>query len=329
MPLTQAFAGIPKSVANFAVDLGKFDANLTMRSDLNLDLTITLRVLLLQETGDANRKVKDSGGRSFEVAPWPHEAWMKFRATFQAEGERFWDNQFQLQHIDYENWGGLDYAYNQNQGVCYSDAYPVPIPLQMHRLCTTGQPVPGSGVVRPLVHCRFRLQVVPVVSKSSFHAVVWVAYLAKPDGGSQVEDFPSNSRRMTFDDLTTSTGLGKVGLGQYVPIKQRVFLHEIGHLFGQPHAGQAAVFEEANPQCAAAIAKDPKKGSNADPCYGFIEDDTANNIMGVGEMLSNRNALPWQHVLAYLTQTSPIQWPVTTRMLPPKILSAQPGGVWW
>jgi hypothetical protein len=325
---TRGFVDVPKSVSNFSIGRDSFDAQLSPGYNFNLDLAITLKVWLIQETGDDQRVVKDTDGQAFQTEPWPSDEWRKFRETYQAEGEKFWDNRFWLQHKDFPTWEGLDYPYSRGQGSYSNHTFPVPsfahVPLQTPSTCTTSQLIPDSGLARPAINCRFRLQVVSHLEPR--HTGVRVAYLKRVEGAPQ-DRFRAHSRLNSQQDLEVVTQTLKTGDGQHIRLRQRPFLHEIGHLMGQPHAGQATPFEQAAPACATQMAKNPQNGSNSDPCYGVTEDALA-NIMGGGEVLSPRNALPWQMVMAHLTRTSPAAWPVSMRSVAAQVRPPRPLGRW-
>jgi hypothetical protein len=325
---TQGFAGVLKSVKNFAIGGSKFDVDLSLGYNFNLDLTITLRVWLVQEGGGEQRVIRDTDGHEFQTEQWPSDEWRKFRETYQAEGQRFWDNRFWLQHQDFPNWEGLDYPYSRGRGNYYHNTFPIPsfahVPLQMPQVCTGAPVIPDAGLARPAINCRFRLQVVSHLEPR--HAGVRVAYLKKAEGNPQ-DRFRSHSRLNNQHDLEMTAQTLKTADGLHIRVKQRPFLHEIGHLMGQPHAGEATIFEEANQACATQMAKDPKNGYNSDPCYGVTEDALL-NIMGGGEVLSLRQALPWQHALAHLTNTSPAVWYVSTRSVPARVIPSGQAAVW-
>jgi hypothetical protein len=321
-----------KSLKNCLVNGYKFDVDLSPAQNFNLDLTITLRLWLVQESRDKNNQVKDTDGKAYEASVWPHEEWMQFRATYQAEGQKFWDNWFWLSHLNHPDWGGLDFPYDQSPGNACVSGFPIPptgfgqVPLQMPNGSTTSGIIPASGISRPAINCRFRLQLVS--HQESYHTGVRVAYLKKNwDKPSLTKEFRSHSKLNADQDLTETYTTTQSKTEGKIEAVQKPFLHEIGHLLGQPHAGQASVFDQAEPACLVELAKNPKNGANAEACYGQTF-DSYRNIMGGGAALSLRNALPWQMALAQLTNTSPTAWPVSLRPQPATILPAKPSH-WW
>ena len=67
---------VPKSMQNLLVNgpvQGKFDASLTLGYNGNLDLTLTLKVWLVQVPGKGKRRLADTNNIEFEADSWPSD----------------------------------------------------------------------------------------------------------------------------------------------------------------------------------------------------------------------------------------------------------------
>ncbi len=311
-----AYSDVLKSIQNLAINgpvKGKFDASLTLGYNGNLDLTLTLKVWLVQLPGTGKRRLTDVDNTEFEADSWPSEEWRTFGDIYQSGGEKFWNNRFWLTHLN-DDWDGLDYPFDQS--IYHVSPHTFPMANFGHALLRTpnwsamSEYRPTRGMVRPAINCRFRLQLVS--HRDAFHTMVRVAYVTKHGDGRPIGpgEFRSYSKLNTHLDLRERTLRTEDQNGETVMAKQTPYVHEIGHLLGQPHVGVPVGQHPGEATCLAAMLNQAPESANADACYG-VNHDTIHNIMGAGMSLSPRNAFPWQAALAQLTNTNPAVWPVS------------------
>jgi hypothetical protein len=189
----------------------------------------------------------------------------------------------------------------------------------------------GSHRVRPYVECRF--EPVFVGAGEGPHVRYQVARLDESKRGGPAYSDPSRgvqnytrasnvSFKNTGEDLSKRNDLGLLSSqsnhlkvrsdtddrGQTHTVRQRPFIHELGHALGLPHSGELF----GDPVALAAA----KSNSNDCSTYGLGGPyPEMVNIMGLGEDMAAPNALPWQHrvVMHLKTKTRPQDWLVGVR----------------
>jgi hypothetical protein len=280
----------------------------------NAVLTIYLRINLVPMsaaarggfyTGTVHACLKDEAqqvqlGIRMPLLEWTDTEWMLFREQCRYQA-KFWDGRFYL--APPLKYTGLDMR-------------------------------SGSHRVRPYVECRF--EPVFVGAGEGPHVRYQVARLDESKRGGPAYSDPSRGVQnytrasneaakgvgLPADKLAGRDDLGLLSSqsnhlkvsdraddkGQVRKIKQRAFVHELGHALGMPHSGELF----GDPVALAAA----KSNSNDCSTYGlggpFPE---LNNIMGAGDDVAAPNALPWQHrvVMHLKTKTRPQDWLVGVR----------------
>ncbi len=215
---------------------------------------------------------QDYDGDIFMLEDWDRREWIGFCDFFESESTAFWTNRFYLSSsnpISYDDRQRLDNYYNDAAARRH---FPEPVFN---------------------VQCRFRLQLTE--DEHLANKVIDVYKISSSESGRR--QFRADDQSYTLDSLEEhvhripSASFSTPTSETYT--SQRTFLHEVGHALGLQHVGISAHI----PGCY--MSNDGDK-----ICYG-ISYEHSHNIMGRGETLSWREALPWRTALGQLTNTRP------------------------
>ncbi|MBK7589257.1 MAG: hypothetical protein IPI22_13470 [Bacteroidetes bacterium] len=262
------------------------------------DLTIILRIRLV-ENGDMNinpgsceyyadhspsqdellleRVVgmhPDYDGRIFMLENWDQREWRGFCDFFANESTAFWTNRFTLSSSHAITVGDQE----------RTDSY-----------WASGFDRRHSQPPVTTINCKFLLEL--TTNPAFAHKTISVYKVSQLETTSV---FRSDDAHYTSGDLEsqyrTIVDPNPALCGQFS--SQRTFIHEVGHAIGLPHVGISARI----PGCT-------QNDNGTKICYGNTL-ETSLNVMGRGEELSWREALPWRTAIAEMTHTSPDSWHV-------------------
>lgn len=239
----------------------------------NANLTLTMRLAfhaVNPENGadEGVYQVFEEGEEAEErkIRRWTPSAWQRWTHNLVRSAERFWTGKFWL----FNNFDVLEFA-------SFGSRY------------------------RANIHCRLRIQIVPLEQSHSLifgvrlHPSAW--------------NFRPQSDRMTDRDQEMALALFDA---DNKPVFQRAHIHEVGHLLGLQH------IDVGKAHCP--VGSDTRRRA----CYGKVPADER-TVMGGGMSLVPFFALPWQKAIIKLTgQGVPMysgDWePRMTRIAPQRLL---------
>ena len=291
--------------------MGRYDCFLNtdvVSHDRNAELTIILRIFFQQGSGT----VSDITGITRQARPWPSSEWQGFKRRITTESMRLWNGKFWL--IPPSNTTMFTWTGGSRVSALMRQYDPIRSMSQtILGNSDVDDVVPQSGsAIQTNIYCKFRIEETDTASNA--HLTLRGDYLGRRTDGFYTNSVGDGQGIFQSGVLNEYTFPGQ---HRHSTVRQRQYLHEIGHAIGQRHVG----FVVSDSTCSEV---NPASGTH-NQCYVGRTWEDENNVMGSGTRLREENAISWVHALSHITHIDSSQFRVRRqRVFPTRVGTIAP-----